>query len=172
MIEVSNELDEVVITSKIYDDSGIISADLFVYFSNDSLIIAMNDNGTGYDQVAGDSIYTAAVQPVLGLDKVNYYIKIQDGSTEVFNDPPFGSQDYTFHYNLISTTPVNISISKNTDSTLIEWDAIEGVSNYKVYSSSDPYSGFDEDLTGGFNGESWSTSIADTKKFYYVKAVK
>ncbi|NOR44868.1 MAG: hypothetical protein GQ534_04710 [Candidatus Delongbacteria bacterium] len=166
------ELDEVVITSKIFDDTGISSVLLNVYYDVDPLVISMKDDGLGYDTTAGDSIYTALVPALPGYGQVNYYISILDGSAEMFNDPPFGSQNYTFHYDLISTTPINISISKNSDSTLIEWDPVEGVSNYKVYSSSDPYSGFDEDLTGLFNGESWSTSIDDTKKFYYVKAVK
>jgi hypothetical protein len=43
--------------------------------------------------------------------------------------------------------------------------------SFKVYSSSDPYSGFEEDLSGILNGESWSTAEVDAKKFYYVKAV-
>ena len=165
------ELDEVVITSKIYDTSGINSVSLYSYFGNDSLQVPMNDDGTGYDQIPNDSIYTASISALQGVEKVNYYIKITDNLLDTFNDPPFASQDYTFYYDLISTTPVNISISRDSDTTLIEWDAIQGVSHYKVYSSNNPYSGFDEDLTGVFNGESWSTTTVDTKKFYYVKAL-
>lgn len=169
--ESPTELDEVVITSKIYVDSGISSVLLNAYFDVDPLIISMKDDGLGHDTTAGDSIYTALVPALPGYEQVNYYISILDGSAEVFNDPPFGSKDYTFHYDLSSTTPINISITKSADTTLIEWDPVDGISNYKVYSSNDPYSGFQEDMSGILDGESWTTTAMEDKKFYYVKAV-
>ncbi|MDA3838529.1 MAG: aryl-sulfate sulfotransferase [Candidatus Delongbacteria bacterium] len=165
------DLDEVVITTKIYDDSGITSVKLYAYYDVAPIIISMNDSGTGLDIVAGDSLYTASIPALPGYNVVDYYIEVVDGSAEIFNDPPFASQDYTFSYDLISTTPVNITITKSSDTTLIEWNPIIGISNYKVYSSSDPYSGFQEDISGDFTDESWTCSATESKKFYYVKAV-
>ncbi|MBN2788810.1 MAG: aryl-sulfate sulfotransferase [Candidatus Delongbacteria bacterium] len=169
-----SELDEVVITSKIYDDAGISLAELHVYFDSDSLIIPMNDSGTEYDSSAGDSIFTAVVPALPGVSSVGYYIKavkMVGETVTVFNDPPFASQDYSFSYELLSATPVNISITKTSSTTLIEWDPVDGITAYTVYSSIDPYSGFQPDNSGSFNGESWTTDTDETKKFYYVKAV-
>ena len=45
-----------------------------------------------------------------------------------------------------------------------------GASSYKVYSSNEPYTGFLEDTSGSFAGESWSVPIEGVKKFYYVIA--
>jgi hypothetical protein len=168
--EQPTELDEVVITSKIYDDSGIVFADLYAYYENDSLIISMKDNGIDYDQIADDSIYTASIPALLGYSSVDYYIKIQDGSAEVFNDPPFASQDYAFNYEITSATPNNVNILRGVDSVTVSWDVIDGILSYNVYSSDDPYSGFEVDDSGDFTGESWTCSATEDKKFYYVKA--
>ncbi len=67
-------------------------------------------------------------------------------------------------------TPVNIEIAINENDVLITWDEVIGASSYIVYSSDEPYDNFSEDLSGSFVGESWSTSIINEKKFYYVTA--
>ena len=66
--------------------------------------------------------------------------------------------------------PLNIDIAINENDVLITWDEVIGAISYKVYSSDEPYTGFSEDLSGSFVGESWSTSIINEKKFYYVTA--
>ncbi len=67
--------------------------------------------------------------------------------------------------------PGNVTISVVSEVVYLSWDTVAGATSYKVYSSDDPYTGFQEDLTGTFVGESWSASIPNGKKFYYVKAV-
>ncbi|MCK4655188.1 MAG: hypothetical protein KAU01_12170, partial [Candidatus Cloacimonetes bacterium] len=67
--------------------------------------------------------------------------------------------------------PANVQIQLNGSSIQLSWDAVSGATSYKVYSSNDPYTGFTEDTSGSFVGESWSAPIGDVKKFYYVKAV-
>ena len=67
--------------------------------------------------------------------------------------------------------PTNIIISINDSNVELFWDAVSGATSYKVYSSDDPYSGFEEDTSGTFVGESWSAPATNEKKFYYVKAV-
>ena len=49
---------------------------------------------------------------------------------------------------------------------------MDGATAYNVYSSDNPETGFAEDNSGNFNEASWSTSIINEKKFYYVKAIK
>ena len=73
-------------------------------------------------------------------------------------------------YYLPSPEITNIYVQNN--SIFIEWSLVESANSYKVYSSDDPYIGFAEDTSGSFAGESWSTSVINEKKFYYITAVK
>ena len=70
-----------------------------------------------------------------------------------------------------SPAPSNVTISVNGSQIIINWDAVDGANSYKVYSSDDPESGFELDTSGTFNGASWSTSVINEKKFYYVTAI-
>jgi len=72
---------------------------------------------------------------------------------------------------LVPDIPQNVIISISLTEVNINWDPVEGATSYKVYSSDDPYSGFVEDGSGIFIGESWNTPLLNGKKFYYVKAV-
>ncbi len=72
---------------------------------------------------------------------------------------------------LVPDIPQNVIISISLTEVNINWDPVEGATSYKVYSSDDPYSGFVEDGSGIFIGESWNTPLQNGKKFYYVKAV-
>ena len=67
--------------------------------------------------------------------------------------------------------PTNVIISTASDSIYIAWNIVQGASSYKVYSSDNPYTDFTEDISGLFDGESWSAPIGEVKKFYYVTAV-
>jgi len=68
-------------------------------------------------------------------------------------------------------SPVNVQIQIVSGDVQLSWDVVSGATSYKVYSSDDPYTGFVEDTSGSFVGESWSTAIINEKKFYYVKAI-
>lgn len=64
-------------------------------------------------------------------------------------------------------TPVNLTISTNTTSSLLSWDSIPGASYYRIYRSDDPYSGFQE------IGTSVSPAFEDTEilsgnKYFYI----
>ncbi|MCK4654630.1 MAG: DUF1565 domain-containing protein [Candidatus Cloacimonetes bacterium] len=77
---------------------------------------------------------------------------------------------YYFHQTIAPDPPQNVIIEIIGTDVHLSWDAVAGANSYKVYSSDDPYTGFVEDTSGSFVGESWSTSIMEVKKFYYVKA--
>lgn len=67
--------------------------------------------------------------------------------------------------------PENVTIQVIDSNVTITWDSVAGATSYKVYSSDNPYSGFTEDTSGTFDGESWTAAISNEKKFYYVTAV-
>jgi len=69
------------------------------------------------------------------------------------------------------TEPLNISISFSGSELTLSWDAVDGATSYKVFSSEDPSIGFTEDTSGSFSAESWSAPISVDKRFYYIKAV-
>ncbi|MCD4796034.1 MAG: hypothetical protein K8R49_02545 [Candidatus Cloacimonetes bacterium] len=88
------------------------------------------------------------------------------------NDPDESSiiVPVTLTVSLQLASPVNVQIQLNGSSIQLSWDAVTGAVSYKVYSSNDPYTGFVEDTSGSFAGESWSTSVIIEKKFYRVTA--
>ena len=93
-----------------------------------------------------------------------------------YNDPDGTRSDMgAFYYDQsgnIPDIPANVTAIVAQDSVQISWDAVSGATSYKVYSSDNPYSGFALDETGTFDGESWTAAISNTKKFFYVIAVK
>jgi hypothetical protein len=77
---------------------------------------------------------------------------------------------YYFDQTITPDPPQNVTVEIIGTDVHLSWDAVTGANSYKVYSSDDPYTGFAEDTSGSFAGESWSAPIGDVKKFYYVKA--
>jgi hypothetical protein len=66
--------------------------------------------------------------------------------------------------------PQNVAISITGSNVEISWGAVGYANSYKVFSSDNPYSGFLEDTSGTFTGESWSAPAPTGKMFYYVTA--
>lgn len=100
---------------------------------------------------------------------------IDTGSLYLPLDPDDTVSDmgaYYFQQDAVVSPPVplDVMISINTDSVYITWSATRNRNTYKVYSSSNPYDGFEEDLSGTFDGNSWTAPFpsGDDKKFYYV----
>ncbi|MBU0690973.1 hypothetical protein KKH18_04075, partial [bacterium] len=57
---------------------------------------------------------------------------------------------------------------------VLNWDEVPGAVAYQVLSSDNPDTGFTEDLTGTFDGTSWSTPLPaapQLARFYCVTAV-
>ena len=76
-----------------------------------------------------------------------------------------------FHQITALYPPQNVTIEIIGSDVHLSWDVVTGANSYKVYSSDDPYTGFVEDTSGSFAGESWSASLVNEKKFYYVTAI-
>ncbi|MDY0017074.1 MAG: DUF2817 domain-containing protein [Candidatus Delongbacteria bacterium] len=67
--------------------------------------------------------------------------------------------------------PGNMQVVTATASQIdLEWDAVSGASLYRIYRSTDPYSGFAEIGTSGTSGYQDTGVTAGNKYFYYVTA--
>jgi len=107
----------------------------------------------------------------------NYILK---GSTIDVNS---GEEAVSVNYNILPgyyhgeiigaiLPPENVTIFIDGINVQLTWDSVPGATSYKVYSSDDPLTGFEEDTSGTFVNESWSAPVPSEKKFYYVKSVK
>ncbi|MCK4653795.1 MAG: FG-GAP repeat protein [Candidatus Cloacimonetes bacterium] len=112
-------------------------------------------DGSDYD-LFGSSVSIDGDYTVIGASRDNDNGS-ESGSAYFYSETPFPS-------------PQNIQIEIIGTDVHLSWDAVTGANSYKVYSSDDPYTGFVEDTSGSFAGESWSAPIGDIKKFYYVIA--
>ncbi|MBN2460617.1 MAG: right-handed parallel beta-helix repeat-containing protein, partial [Candidatus Cloacimonetes bacterium] len=68
--------------------------------------------------------------------------------------------------------PLNLIIWVEDDTVHLSWDPVVDAISYKVYSSDDPYSGFTEDTSGVFIGESWTTAVINIRKYYWITAIR
>ncbi|MBN2857128.1 MAG: hypothetical protein JXN63_01875 [Candidatus Delongbacteria bacterium] len=100
----------------------------------------------------------------VGTYEANIYVDSNDPDTETLTLPVKLNV-----YQL--TTPANVATSVSGTTLTLSWDAVPFASSYKIYSSDDPYGTFLVDNNGAFAGNSWSTSIANAKKFYRVTAL-
>ncbi len=77
--------------------------------------------------------------------------------------------DFTL-YHFQPGVPQNISILIDGNNIELSWDESGNADSYSVYSSNNPYSDFDLDETGTFDGTNWTTIITDEIKFYRITA--
>ena len=103
-----------------------------------------------------DRIYHEVDWDTLGF--VNFYPYTNATHDTEFGEPFFG--------------PLHLKIWIEDGTVHLSWDPVESAIAYKVYSSDTPYVGFEEDLSGSFVDESWSTSVINTKKYYFVTAIR
>ncbi|RLC47467.1 MAG: hypothetical protein DRH57_04010 [Candidatus Cloacimonadota bacterium] len=68
-------------------------------------------------------------------------------------------------------TVENVRINIDTAYVYVEWDSVPGATSYKIYSSNNPYTEFELNTSGTFNGTTWQCQINENRKFYYVNAI-
>jgi len=66
--------------------------------------------------------------------------------------------------------PGGLSITLSEGWITLEWEAVEGADSYRVYSSTNPYGGFAEDLSGIFDGTYWTAPVG-AAAFFRVTSV-
>ena len=72
-------------------------------------------------------------------------------------------------------TPQNVTITIQGDNTIINWDAVQGVTGYNIYRDTDPFGTFDLILNEiPITATTFTdyNSTGQVKYFYKVKAVK
>lgn len=127
---------------------------------------ASSDGGTGKTTSEMKNVATFTNIATVGLQNPWDFVDIWEINSSINNGYPY-LQWQSFN----PATPENVQIVITTNDVTITWDAVTGADSYKVYSSDQPDTGFTEDSTGTFTGESWSAPISSEKKFYNVKAV-
>ena len=68
--------------------------------------------------------------------------------------------------------PENLIIQIINNKVHLSWNPVQDATSYKIFSSGNPDSSFEEDFSGAFNGTSWNCSITENKKFFYVRAFR
>ncbi len=68
-------------------------------------------------------------------------------------------------------SPGDLSIEVWSDTVTLSWSAVPDATSYRVYSSTEPYDGYTEDLSGIFAGTTWSAPVGDAFRCYRVTAV-
>ena len=117
-----------------------------------------------------DSVEVTVTCSNSNLPLNKYYADINISS----NDPDTPSYLIPVEYTIYDalTSPNNVVTSIVGNSMKVDWDVVPYATSYVVYSSSDPYGTYVVDSSGTLTGESWSTSMTENKKFYYVIAVE
>ena len=152
--------------------TGAISGNIPTSFGE---LTTVNTNGDSCD------VYSNIFMDPLYVDQVNFDLHLTEDSPCIDAGNPAFPLDpdgtiadmgaYYYHQTIPPDPPQNVTIEIIGTEVHISWDAVTGANYYIVYSSDDPYTGFTEDTSGTFIGESWSTSIINEKRFYYVKAL-
>ncbi|MCK4654536.1 MAG: hypothetical protein KAU01_08820, partial [Candidatus Cloacimonetes bacterium] len=134
--------------------------------------IITNNNGTVYwleGNIDEDPLFVDAGSGDYHLQQYSPCIDAGDPASPLDPDGTIADMGaYYFHQTIAPDPPQNVTVEIIGTNIHLSWDAVTGANSYKVYSSDDPYTGFVEDTSGSFVGESWSTSIMEMKKFYYV----
>jgi hypothetical protein len=123
-------------------------------------------NGIKIGETTGLSFVdtTAVADKFYNYAITGYY---SDGSQ--FPESPMGDCSISIFTGLYS--PSNLVIANENPNIRLTWSPVSGASEYKVYSSEDPYGTFTEDTSGTFDGEEWLAPISTSRLFYYVVAV-
>jgi hypothetical protein len=69
------------------------------------------------------------------------------------------------------TAVQNLRVETTSQQVHLEWDPLEAAEAYKVYTSTSPYSDFEENLSGTFLGTTWSGPRQHLQTYYKVCAI-
>jgi hypothetical protein len=140
---------------------------------SDSVLVHYRLNGGSYTPLGmthvSDYTWQASIPGQPDGTAVEYYLHAADESGRSANHPYIGAPDpHVFTSEGLASPTVTISSSANQ--IVLTWDPVPGATTYRVYSSANPYGGFSQDMSGVFDGTSWSTDISGESRYYYVTA--
>ena len=139
-------------------------------------------NGIFADSLIIESLDDPLIMPE--IDSLTINVILDAGQNQDFGgdwEATWNDQNWQEDFesdNIISKTiyldtglqpPSNLQLNLNpsNDTINLQWDGNDR-SIYRVYSSSNPYNGFEEDLTGTYSINSWSAPLPTENRFYYV----
>jgi hypothetical protein len=150
------------------------------YGENQTLIDSVLHNGILIENVKIDTLLFA----MSDMESITITVRLDAGQGRdsgadweaTWNDQNWAESDSldnilskTIYLETGLQTPTNVEIEVDTesDSLHLQWEGNRR-STYKVYSSTNPYTDFEEDLTGIYSGTSWSAPFPSENRFYYV----
>lgn len=156
----------VVATVKAHSGQALIPDSMAVYYRVD---------GGPYQRVplvhASGATWTGSIPAQMPGAVVGYYLSAADLSGRRAYHPYIGPPDpHQFVVGGLSAPVVSI-VRQGGQITLL-WDPVPGATGYVVYSSPTPFSGFQEDPSGVFQGTSWTTSVTGPQRFFRVTATR
>jgi len=166
-----------------YPTGGLIGQnDAFIFNSfwdTETSLQSSSAGGIGKTTTEMKDVATFTDESTVGLDDAWDFVGTpydDTGTEDIWNIDDLRANDgYPFLYWQVGVespaTPTNVIITIVGNDVQLNWDEVTGATAYKIYSSDNPYSGFDEDTSGTFVDESWTAPIPNGKMFYYVKAV-
>ena len=101
--------------------------------------------------------------------QMRWFGKIDE--VRIYNRALSVQEIFLLFHNEWLNSPQGVTINLMGNSVELNWQPVVGATSYKVYSSDDPFTGFEEDTSGTFADESWSAPLPNGKMFYNIKAV-
>ena len=142
-----------------------------IHIGSGSLTVTYSDIQGGYTgtgNIDSDPLFVDAANGDYYLQPASPCIDAGDPTSPFDPDGTIADMGAYYYHQIIA--PENLTINILETDVNLSWDAVNGAISYLIYSSDDPYAGFVIDTSGSFTGESWSTSIGNMKKFYYIIA--
>ncbi|MBW6513196.1 MAG: cadherin-like beta sandwich domain-containing protein [Candidatus Syntrophosphaera sp.] len=90
----------------------------------------------------------------------------------ILSKDPLGTMyiDNFYFYAMGLDIPANVTITETANTVTVTWDPVAGATSYTVYASQDPFGTYAPVADGTYNGTSWSSSVTEPARFYYVTA--
>ncbi|MBU0518370.1 lamin tail domain-containing protein [bacterium] len=150
-----DDMEDVVLTSLIYDDVSVASAYGYYDAGAGWVQVELFDDGLHGDGAAGDSVYGNTIPGQAAGTWVNYYVEATDNEANTSYDPanaPTGYYEYEHHdYSVI--TPLADIRATDTSGVTLMLDALVTVEGYVNVADQYGYSGpayIQSELDGGY----------------------
>jgi len=121
-------------------------------------------NGTA--DITAHYVWWGSTDP--GVIEASIYHENDDPALGLVGYTPWLDEGHGVGY---VTAPANLNISVEDEIVTLTWDPVAEATSYVVYSSSGAYGGYVEDLSGAYDGTSWSAPLSGDLRFYEVTAV-
>jgi len=161
------------ITSTTATSGGNVTADGGSSVTARGICWSINADPTLADDFTIDGLGIGVfVSSLTGLDPdTHYYVRAY--ATNAVGTSYGNEVEFTTSTVAPPDPPTNLTIEIVGNDVVLTWDEVTGANSYKIYSSDDPYESHENwNYKDEVTGTTWSETIPEEKKFYYVTAVK